>query len=60
MRVLHLVPGSPFGGAQRLVVDLAVKQREHSIDASILLLSTGPRLREFAEEKGVPAQTVRE
>ena len=60
MRVLHLVPGSPFGGAQRLVVDLAVKQREQSIDASILLLSTGPRLREFAEEKGVPAQTVRE
>lgn len=58
MHVLHLVPGSPFGGAQRLVVDLAVKQREQGIDASILLLSPGARLCQIAEEKDVPAQTV--
>ena len=55
MRVLHLVPGAPFGGAQRLAVDLAAEQRRRGVDARLLLLSNGARSAATAEAADVPA-----
>lgn len=53
-RILHLVPGAPFGGAQRLAIDLAAHQRADGMDATILLLSGGDQARAAANSAGVP------
>lgn len=41
LRILHIVPATPFGGAQRLVVDLAAAQRAEGLDAYVHLTNFG-------------------
>ena len=38
MRVLHIVQASPYGGAQKVVADLAREQRRLGVDAQVLSL----------------------
>ena len=41
LRVIHVLPNSPFGGAQVLAANLCRQQRAHGLDSSLLLLA-GP------------------
>lgn len=56
--LLHLVPATPFGGAQRLAVDLAAAQRAGGADARLLLLNPGRHTAAAAAVAGVPAEDV--
>jgi glycosyltransferase involved in cell wall biosynthesis len=55
MSVLHVVPASPFGGAQRLAIDLAAEQRASGWDSRILFTDGGGASRTAAALKGVPS-----
>lgn len=56
-RIIHCVPGAPFGGAQRLAIDLACQQRSLGEDASVLLLSGGELALTACKAAGVPVTT---
>lgn len=56
-RIIHCVPGAPFGGAQRLAIDLACQQRSNGEDASVLLLSNGEQATAACKAAGVPVAT---
>lgn len=53
-RVLHVLPASPFGGAQRLAIDLAARQRAGRLDAGIFLTNAGETARTEAGAADVP------
>lgn len=54
MRILHLIPAAPFGGAQRLTIDLAAHQRAEGLDASILFLNAGEMAVAEAQAQSIP------
>jgi len=56
--VLHVVPSSPFGGAQRVAIDLAMAQRARGRDATLLGTRPGERFEAAAREAGVPVATL--
>ncbi|GAA0277821.1 hypothetical protein GCM10009127_18350 [Alteraurantiacibacter aestuarii] len=56
-RLLHLIPGDPFGGAQRLAIDLAAAQRAQGMDAGLLLLNGSADVERAARAQGVPLQS---
>lgn len=53
--ILHVVPGAPFGGAQRLAIDLAASQTASGLDARLLLLGEARSTSEAARAAGVAA-----
>ena len=53
LSVLHVVPASPFGGAQRLAIDLAAEQRAAGWDSRILFTDGGAAARTAAASKDV-------
>ena len=52
--MLHLIPGSPFGGAHRLAIDLARAQREQGLDARLLTINVSAEAEQAARADGVP------
>ncbi|MEM7766163.1 MAG: glycosyltransferase family 4 protein [Pseudomonadota bacterium] len=52
--ILHILPAEPFGGAQRLALDLAATQRGSGRDVGIVWTNRGDRARQAAEQAGVP------
>jgi hypothetical protein len=55
LSVLHVLPASPFGGAQRLAIDLAAEQRAAGWDSRILFTNGGAASRSAAAVKDVPS-----
>jgi glycosyltransferase involved in cell wall biosynthesis len=55
LSVLHVLPASPFGGAQRLAIDLAAEQRAAGWDSRILFTDGGGASRTAAALKDVPS-----
>lgn len=53
-KIIHCVPGAPFGGAQRLAIDLAAQQRAQGENATILLFSQGEQTRAACAAAQVP------
>jgi glycosyltransferase involved in cell wall biosynthesis len=53
LSVLHVVPASPFGGAQRVAIDLAAEQRAAGWDSRILFTDGGAASRTAAALKDV-------
>lgn len=53
-KVLHLVPASPFGGAQRLAMELCFEQRNMGLNASICFLNNGDDALLFAKHLNLP------
>lgn len=54
LSVLHVLPASPFGGAQRLAIDLAAEQRAAGWDSRLLFTNGGAASRRAAAMKDVP------
>jgi glycosyltransferase involved in cell wall biosynthesis len=55
LSVLHVLPASPFGGAQRLAIDLAAELRAAGWDSRILFTNGGAASRSAAAVKDVPS-----
>jgi glycosyltransferase involved in cell wall biosynthesis len=55
LNVLHVVPASPFGGAQRLAIDLAAEQRASGWDSRVLFTNGGAASLSAAALKDVPS-----
>lgn len=56
--VLHVVPSGPFGGAQRVAIDLAMTQRARGRNATLLGTRPGELFEAAAREAGVPVGTL--
>lgn len=54
LKVLHVVPAIPYGGAQRVVEQLSAEQRLLGIDAMVLALYCHPSLLANLSRAGVP------
>jgi glycosyltransferase involved in cell wall biosynthesis len=57
LSVLHVVPAAPFGGAQRLVLDLAAKQVERGIRAAVYFTRFDTMALEAAFSMGIPVSS---
>lgn len=58
MRVMHLVPPRPFGGAQKLAIALAAEQRQMGLGAEMIALSDNQDFDKACADVGVPVQSV--
>ena len=58
IKILHIVPAIPYGGAQRSVAQLAGQQRRRGADARILTLYQDETLAGFIEHQEVPYYTT--
>jgi glycosyltransferase involved in cell wall biosynthesis len=58
LKVTHLIPSAPFGGAQNLAIDLAAAQRAAGIDAAMLSLGPGDQFTQAALRAEVPNRTA--
>lgn len=54
MKVLHVVPGTPFGGMQLVVCDLAYEQKRQGIDVVVLVIYESRKMSERLERDGIP------
>jgi glycosyltransferase involved in cell wall biosynthesis len=54
MKVLHILWSLDFGGIERLVLDLAVEQRQQGMDACVLAGKAGGRMASLFVEAGIP------
>src|SRR5271154_5064732 len=54
MTVVHIVPGVPFGGMQRLVLDLATEQIRQSLTVKVIVLSDCGPLAARLQDNQVP------
>lgn len=54
-RIVHIAPGSPFGGVQKIAVDIAANQRSRGDDALLIWTGDGEQSIEFSERAGVPS-----
>ena len=59
LRVLHVVPATPFGGLQRLAVSLAAEQRRTGINAEILSIYDGREIERLMQASQVPYLSTR-
>jgi glycosyltransferase involved in cell wall biosynthesis len=53
LRVLHILPPEPFGGAQVIALQLAIQQQNNGMHASILLTREGKQMRLRAKRDGI-------
>ena len=53
-RVLHVLPGTPYGGMQRLVTQLVTEQRRRGLDARVLSLYEDPLFSQELAERKIP------
>lgn len=58
LRVVHLLPSVPFGGLQRLAIELAGTQRAAGLDARVIGIYRGTAVQSFALAEGVPIRTT--
>ncbi len=58
MRILHIVPGAPYGGMQWLVSDLASEQTRQGMDVRVLVIYDSPALLAEMDANGVRCHTV--
>lgn len=58
MRVLHVMPGSAYGGVQAIVLELARAQRAAGLDAQVLAFYSHPEVLHNLEKKGIPYRCV--
>lgn len=56
--VLHLVPATPFGGAQRVAIDLANAQRRAGWDARLIGWREDSRFQDACDAASVPYTTL--
>lgn len=60
MKIVHILRAAPFGGAQRLAVDIAAGQRQAGEDAHVILCGKEPqRARAAAQLAGVPISILK-
>jgi glycosyltransferase involved in cell wall biosynthesis len=58
LKVLHIVPGIPFGGMQKLAAELAAEQKAGGLDARFLMVYDSPPLASLLKQLDVPVLTV--
>jgi glycosyltransferase involved in cell wall biosynthesis len=58
MKVLHVMPGSAYGGVQAIVLELARAQRSAGLDAQVLAFSSHPEVLHNLEKRGIPYRCV--
>jgi len=58
LKVLHIVPGIPFGGMQKLAAELAAEQKARGFEVKFLMVYDSPPLAALLKELAVPALTV--
>jgi glycosyltransferase involved in cell wall biosynthesis len=58
MKVLHVIPGSAYGGVQAMVLELARAQRSAGLDAQVLAFSSHPEVLHNLEKRGIPYRCV--
>lgn len=58
VRVLHVAPSLPYGGVQRLVAQVAEKQRARGIDARVLALYESPWFSRDLLARGTPFRST--
>jgi glycosyltransferase involved in cell wall biosynthesis len=58
LKVLHVIPAIPYGGAQRIVEQLSAEQRFLGIDAVVLSLYSHPTFLANLSRSGVPYITT--
>ena len=58
MRVLHVMPGSAYGGVQAIVLELARAQRSAGLDAQVLAFYSHPEVVHNLEKRGIPYRCV--
>jgi glycosyltransferase involved in cell wall biosynthesis len=58
MRVLHVMPGSAYGGVQAIVLELARAQRSAGVDAQVLAFYSHPEVVHNLEKRGIPYRCV--
>ena len=56
--VLHVIPGIPYGGMQRVVAQLVTEQRRQGLDARVLCLYEYPLLLQELDERKIPYLTT--
>jgi glycosyltransferase involved in cell wall biosynthesis len=58
LKVLHIVPGIPFGGMQKIAAELAAEQKARGLDARFLMVYDSPPLASLLKRLEVPVLTV--
>jgi len=58
LKVLHIVPGIPFGGMQKLAAEMAAEQRARGLEVKFLMVYDSPPLAALLKELAVPVLTV--
>ena len=58
LKVLHIVPGIPFGGMQKLAAELAAEQKARGLEATFLMVYDSPPLEALLKELAVPVLAV--
>lgn len=53
LRILHVAPGEPFGGIQKLVVELAAHQLKNGLEVSVLWTGAADRASAICQQYGV-------
>lgn len=58
LKVLHIVPGIPFGGMQKIAAELAAEQKARGLDVKFLMVYDSPPLASLLKQFEVPLFTV--
>ena len=58
MKVLHVMPGTAYGGVQAMVLELARGQRAAGLDAQVLTFYSHPEVVHNLEKRGIPYRCV--
>jgi glycosyltransferase involved in cell wall biosynthesis len=57
-KILHVVPATPFGGIQKLVIDLAAEQRRQGVDAAVLAVYDRGPFAALLRERDIPISVI--
>jgi glycosyltransferase involved in cell wall biosynthesis len=58
LKVLHIVPGIPYGGMQKMVAEMAVEQRARDLDANVLMVYESAPLASMLHQLNVPVSAI--
>lgn len=58
MKVLHIIPGIPYGGMQKIAAELAAEQRARGLDVKFLMVYDSAPLAALLNQLEVPVLTV--
>lgn len=58
LRILHVIPATPYGGLQRFAADLVEEQRRQGLDARILSIYDNTDFFDQVRARGIPTLSV--